>query len=420
MTKKTPVSFILAAAALFVSAAAALPAQDKPAAKPEPVTAFVGAALIDGTGADPVPNAVVLIQGSRIKAAGPADKVMVPADAVRIDVRGKFILPGFIDCHIHSGYPFTDLQYYTDTDSLATLRSLHIMDLYVRSGVTAVRDVGSSVPSMQALLAAQDLGYVDSLRLFPCGDLITVTGGHGDGLRGSMAVDGPWAWRKAVREMQKAGFKYIKISPTFTPEEAQAAVDEAKTLGLRITAHGGGQSDTTPTSMTRIAVLAGVQCIEHLNEMTVDVLDLMARKGVHDVPTLSIYRELYRAKAVNPELVEKRHWTREMHETLFKQARERKILMGIGTDAVGPFMKLYPGIYFTEMKYFVELGATPMETIVAATKNGAIILGREDDLGTVEAGKLADLQVVGGDPLKSFEALGKPEMVVIDGQVRRF
>jgi imidazolonepropionase-like amidohydrolase len=220
--------------------------------------------------------------------------------------------------------------------------------------------------------------------------------------------------------MQKAGFGHIKISPTFTLEEAQAAVDEAKTLGLRITAHGGGLSDTTPTTMTRIAVQAGVQCIEHLNEMEDDVLDLMAQKGVYDVPTMAVYRELYRANATPAVLVEKRHWTQAMHETLFKKARERKILMGIGTDGVGGFMKLYPGLYFTEMKYFVELGVSPLETIVAATKNGAIILGKQDELGTVEVGKLADLQVVAGDPLKSFDALGKPEIVIVGGKVHRF
>jgi imidazolonepropionase-like amidohydrolase len=234
------------------------------------------------------------------------------------------------------------------------------------------------------------------------------------------AVDGPWAWRKAVREMQKAGFGHIKISPTFTLEEAEAAVDEAKTLGLRITAHGGGQSDTTPTTMTRIAVQAGVQCIEHLNEMEDDVLDLMAQKGVYNVPTLAVYRELYKVKGVPPVLVEKRHWTQSMHETLFKKARERKILMGIGTDGVGGFMKLYPGLYFTELKYFVEMGVSPMETIVAATKNGAVILGKDDELGTVEAGKLADLQVVAGDPLKSFDVLGKPEVVIVGGKLHRF
>lgn len=294
------------------------------------------------------------------------------------------------------------------------------MNKYLRSGVTSVRDVGSSVEAMKALLAAKALGYIDTIRLFPCGNVITVTGGHGDGLRGSMAVNGPWAWRQAVREMEKAGFDHIKISPTFTFEEAKAAVEEAKTLGLRITAHGGGLSDTTPTSMTRIAVEAGVQCIEHLNEMEEDVLDLMAKKGVYNVPTMAVYRELYRRNAVPRVLIEKRHWTLSMHETLFKKAREKKILMGIGTDGVGDFMNLYPGLYFMEMKYFVELGVSPMETIVAATKNGAIILGKEDDLGTIEEDKLADLQVIAGDPLKSFDVLGQPEMVIIGGRIHRF
>jgi imidazolonepropionase-like amidohydrolase len=388
--------------------------------KEEPVIALVGATLIDGTGAAPAANMTVLIQGKKIKSVGSSAKVQVPSGAQRIDAVGKWILPGFIDCHIHTGYPFDNMQYFTDTNSLATLRSFHMLDMYLRSGVTSVRDAGSIVESMQAILAAQEYGYVDVSRLFACGDLITVTGGHGDGLRGVRVADGPWEWRRAVREMQKAGFGHIKISPTFTLEEATAAVDEAKTLGLRITAHGGGQSDTTPTSMTRIAVQAGVQCIEHLNEMEDDALDLMAQKGVYNVPTMAVYRELYKAKGVPPSLVEKRHWSQSMHETLFKKARERKILMGIGTDGVGGFMKLYPGLYFTELKYFVELGVSPMEAIVAATKNGAIILGKENELGTVEAGKLADLQVVAGDPLKSFDFLGKPEIVILGGKVHRF
>jgi imidazolonepropionase-like amidohydrolase len=394
--------------------------QEKQEKKEEPVVALVGATLIDGTGAAPAANMTVIIQGQKIKAVGSSAKVQVPAGAQRIDAVGKWILPGFIDCHIHTGYPFDNDQYFTDTNSLATLRSVHTLDMYMRSGVTAVRDVGSIVESMQAILAAQAYGYIDTIRLFACGNLITVTGGHGDGLRGVRVADGPWEWRKAVREMQKAGFEHIKISPTFTLEEAQAAVDEAKTLGLRITAHGGGFSDTTPTTMTRIAVQAGVQCIEHLNEMEDDVLDLMAQKGVYNVPTMAVYRELYKANAVPPVLLEKRHWSQSMHETLFKKARERKILMGIGTDGVGGFMKLYPGLYFTELKYFVELGVSPMETIVAATKNGAIILGKQDQLGTVEEGKLADLQVISGDPLRSFDVLGKPEIVIVGGKVHRF
>jgi len=404
---------------VFLGASLSL-SQEKQEKKEEPVIALVGGTLIDGNGGTPIPNATVLIREQKIAEVGPAAKVKIPEKAQKIDVTGKFILPGFIDCHIHTTYPYDDIQYFTDTDSVATLRAFHILNMYLESGVTSVRDVGSPVQPMQAVTAGEALGYIDSARLFACGDLLTVTGGHGDGLHGALAVNGPWEWRKAVREMFKDGFRHIKISPTFTLEEAQAAVDEAKTLGCRITAHGGGQSDTIPTTMTRIAVQAGVQCIEHLNQMDDDVLDLMAQKGVYNVPTMSVYRELYKANALPPELIEKRHWTQSMHETLFKKARERKIAMGVGTDAVGGFMKLYPGIYFTEMKYFVELGVSPMETIVAATKNGALILGKADELGTIETGKLADIQVVKGDPLKSFDALGKPDLVIVGGKIHQF
>jgi len=393
--------------------------QQQPENKETPITALVGGTLIDGTGAAPVPDAVILIQGDKIKAAGPSAQIKVPEGAKRVDVKGKFVLPGFIDCHIHTFYPYDSMQAFTETNSLDTLRALHIMEMYAECGVTAIRDVASPVEVMQALLRGQQLGYIDSIRLFACGTGITVTGGHGDGLKGVITADGPWEWRRAVRQLEKEGFRHIKILPTFTLEEAQAAVDEAKTLGLRITAHGGGLSDTTPTSMTKIAAQAGVHCIEHLNEMEDDALDLIAQKGVYLVPTMAVYRELYRAKGVPRSLVEKRHWSQSMHETLFKKARDRKILMGIGTDGVGGFMKLYPGLYFSELKYFLELGVSPMETIVTATKNGAIILGKQDELGTVEAGKLADLQVLGGDPLKSFDVLGKPEIVMINGKIHQ-
>ena len=410
--------FVVAVALLFLGAALTQ-AQEKQEKKEAPVIALTGGTLIDGNGGAPVPDAVVLIQGRKILQAGPAAKVKVPEKAEKIDVRGKYILPGFIDCHIHTTYPFNESEYFTDTDASTTLRALYLMNLYLKSGVTSVRDVGSNVPSMQGLMGAQAAGYIDSIRLFACGDVITVTGGHGDGLKGTSAVNGPWEWRKAVRQMNKDGFGHIKISPTFTLEEAAAAVDEAKTLGMRITAHGGGASDTTPTTMTRVAVQAGVQCIEHLNEMEDDVLDLMAQKGVYNVPTMAVYRDLYKAGLTPRVLVEKRHWSQAMHETLFRKARERKILMGIGTDYVID-LKHYPASYFDELKYFVELGVSPMETLVTATKNGAVILGKADELGTIEAGKLADIQVVKGDPLKSFDVLGNPEIVVVDGRVHRY
>lgn len=407
--------------AIIFSSITLLAAQNK-ATPPEekPVVAVIGGTLIDGTGKEPVANTVIIIEGDKIKEVGLVGKVKIPKEAQKIDASGRWILPGFIDCHIHLSSETSDLEYYRDSNSLATLRALQLMNTYLRCGVTAVRDVGSHVEAMQALLRAQRAGYIDSIRLYPCGNLITITGGHGYGMHGSMAVDGPWEWRKAVRQMYAAGFKYIKISPQFTLEEARAAVEEARMLGLHITAHGGGFSDTIPTTMTRIAVEAGVECIEHWNEMTDDVLDLMAERGVFDVPTLYTYYASYQRDDISRFLVEKRGWSMAMHETLFKKAYQRKIVMGIGTDANGEYRELYPQIYFEEMKYFQRLGMSPMEVIVCATKNGACILGLEDELGTVEAGKAADLQILKTDPLKSFDNLGSPETVILRGKIYRF
>lgn len=109
-----------------------------------------------------------------------------------------------------------------------------------------------------------------------------------------------------------------------------------------------------------------------------------------------------------------------VYDASFKKAKELGILMGIGTDFVFTLTGMYPKPFFIEMDHFVELGYTPMETLVCATKNGAIILGKENELGTIEAGKLADLQVIDGDPLESFDVLGKPEFVVIGGRLHHY
>jgi len=384
------------------------------------LVAILGGTLIDGTGKEPVPNTVIIIEGDKIKEVGLVGKTRIPKEAQKIDVSGKWILPGFIDCHIHLASETSNLEYYEDSNSLATLRALQLMNMYLRCGVTAVRDVGSPVEVMRALLRAQKNGYIDSIRFYPCGDLITITGGHGYRMHGSRAADGPWEWRKAVREMYAAGFKHTKISPQFTLEEAKAAVEEARMLGLHITAHGGGFSDTVPTTMTKVAIEAGVECIEHLNEMDDEALDMMAEKGVYDVPTLMTYYASYQRDDISRFLIEKRGWSMAMHETLFKKAYSRKIVMGIGTDANGEYREMYPGIYFDEMRYFQRLGMSPMEVIVCATKNGARILGLEDELGTVEAGKAADLQVLKDDPLKSFDYLGNPELVILRGKIYKF
>jgi imidazolonepropionase-like amidohydrolase len=122
--------FVVAVALLFLGAALTQ-AQEKQEKKEAPVIALTGGTLIDGNGGAPVPDAVVLIQGKKILQAGPAAKVKVPEKAEKIDVRGKYILPGFIDCHIHTTYPFNEGEYFTDTDASTTLRALYLMNLYL-------------------------------------------------------------------------------------------------------------------------------------------------------------------------------------------------------------------------------------------------------------------------------------------------
>ena len=387
------------------------------AAAAEPI-AITGGTLIDGNGGQPVANATVVVRDDRIVAVGPAGTVEIPADAKRYDATGKYLLPGFLDMHMHLVYPRDGGK---PSDSLSTLRGLHFMELFVDSGVTSVRDVAGMIEPMQALEEAQRLGYIRSLRVHSVGQLITTTGGHGPDW--SYFASGPYGFREGVRKMYGEGFRYIKVSPPFTQEEVDAAVDEAKIHRMRITSHGGGYSDTEPESMTRRAVLANVQCIEHLY-MPVEDLDLIAKRGIHVVPTLEIMKLLYSYPTVLPQiqyLEKKRGWSMALHEKLFREAHKRKILMGIGTDGILELAdKNYPGMYFAEMEHFVRLGMTRLEAITAASKNGAIILGREEELGTLEQGKLADLQIVDGNPLESFQPLGRPSLVMIGGAVVRY
>jgi imidazolonepropionase-like amidohydrolase len=378
--------------------------------------AIAGGTIIDGNGGQPMDNATVLIRGERIVAVGAAGTVDIPADAKRYDAAGKYVLPGFIDLHVHLVYPRDGRQ---PSDSLSTLSALNFMERFVDSGITSVRDVGGMIEPMQALSEAQRRGYIHSLRLYSVGQLITTTGGHGP--KWSYFATGPYGFREAVRKMYDAGFRYIKLSPPYTQEEVSAAVDEAKIHLMRVTSHGGGFSDSEPPEMTRRAVLAGVQCIEHLY-MPVADLDLIAQRKIQIVPTLEIMKLLYESPQVIPTmeyLEHQRGWSMAMHEELFREARKRHIVMGIGTDAILELMSHYPGMYFDEMEYFVRLGMSRLETITAATRNGAAILGHEADLGTIEKGKLADLQVVDGNPLDSFQPLSHPSLVMIGGSVVR-
>ena len=414
------------ALALALGSVTVLRAQDAPR---HPVrVALVGATVIDGTGGAPLPDATVLVEGERIQAVGRRRDVPIPPGARSIDMTGKWVLPGFIDLHTHLTLPQPDGWGADNSEATRALRALHYMDLYLRSGITAVRDVASMPEAFQALMRGQREGSVtNAVRLFPVGRAITTKGSGAPHPGLFRQVTGPWEFRLAVRESYNAGFRHIKLIPPFTPEEIAAAIDEAKILGMRVTTHSAWPG---PTSMARIAAEAGTQCFEHVGYMTDDLLDLIVAKGIHLVPTIAVLREFYRPGTESYELVRRAGWTSSDHEEVFKKARKRGIVMGIGTDGIGRFSQRFPDRfpyigqapqwYFVELKYFVELGASPMEAIVAATKNGALILGEESRLGTLAPGKLADLQVIRSSPLESLDALGNPELVMVGGTLHTF
>lgn len=408
---------------LFATLAASISA-DQPKKK-EKVVAFTGATLIDGTGAIPVKNAVIIIERNKIRAVGKKGQVDIPEDAEVIDVKGKWILPGFMDMHIHLTYPLNMQMELSDDDCLRTLRALNVMNKYLKTGVTTVRDVTSHNMPMRALKRAAQLKYTHTIRLFSVGEGIVSTGGHGDILSGADVADGPDEYRKAVRMRKRLGFKYVKLLSHYTKEELCAAVEEAKSLGLRISVHSGSPVDIRRKEpvQSRMAVEYGVDCLEHAGYIDDETLRLMADKGVQLVPTMSILRLWFKdvggvekiKERMKPEFAESVDW-----EAVTKKAKEYGVIIGVGTDYVMQYTQKYPECFFDEMKYYLEIGFTPMETIVCATKNGAIILGKEDELGTIEEGKLADIQVINGNPLESFDVLGKPEMVMIDGKIHTF
>lgn len=383
--------------------------------------ALTGARLWDGTGRAPVAGATVLIVGNRIAAAGPGAAVEVPDGTVVVDVGGATVMPGLIDLHTHLAYHETPVDAYADTEALATVRAMEKLRRYLRAGITSLRDVASAGDVAFALKLGVRSGRITGPRIFPAGKLITATGGHGAerGALGTALVEhgeireanGPDDFRAAVREQIKAGADVIKLGSNFTREEVAAAVDEAHQLGIRVTADAH-------TFYIRWAVEAGIDCIEHPLPRSQETIELMAARGTYAVPTLVPYIRIFDESGGYFGSISRRfYFSKEENLKMLRRLKEAGITMGIGTDLIYDWYRSLPDPYLTELQQFLAVGFTPAEALLAATRNGAEILGMLDRLGTLEAGKLADLIVVDGDPLADIEALRRIRTVVVDGKV---
>lgn len=409
----------------------------------EGVLVLRGGTLIDGTGAAPVANAMVVMQGNRILDIGAASKVAVPEKVDQtIDVSGLWIVPGLIDLHVHfTQQRGTDFGTYAESDAAAAIRGVAKLGLLLDGGITTVRDVGTRNDVALKIKEAVKRRIFPGPRVFWSGQIIASRGGHGDEMTSTgsgrpvatggtqvlaggpnvRVATGPWDWRLAVREMIRAGADWIKLAAPFTKEEVAAAVDEAHMLGIRVTADAFGH-------YVEWAAHAGIDCIEHPLAIPDDAIRVMAEKGTALVPTVTaFYIPLtfgYPVAGVPKggffHTFSRRFFmTHESNLNVVRAAREAGVKIGVGTDIAFENEKHYPGAYFTELNFLKEAGLTNDQLLASATRVGAEILGMADKLGTLEKGKLADVLVVSGNPLDDVQNLRNVKLLVADGEVVR-
>ena len=392
--------------------------------------AITGAMMIDGSGGAPVANAVALIDDGDITAVGDAQAVRIPEGAKVIDAAGLTLMPGLIDTHDHLAsfsYEIASRWGITEPRSTRHLRIASVLRQTLNTGYTLVRDAGGLDAGFRI---AVDEGLVPGPRLHVALGFITPTGGMADrvsplgyrppagddsGLPWGVA-DGPVAMRAKVREMVGAGADVIKTATTggasstaglgpkdslFERAELEALVDEAHKRGRRVMCHAlGGEG-------LRMAIEVGVDSIEHGSYLDEDpeLLEMMARKGIVFTPTYGVYT--FHAVHGTPHGRARAAALREHHVRSLRMALECGVTVTAGTDEGG----WEHGNNAHELTCLVEAGMTPMQAIVAATSDAAKCVGLDAEIGSIAAGKRADLILVDGNPLDDISILERGKAV---------
>jgi len=405
-------------------------------------TILVNANIIDCTGAEPRPNGWVVLEADRIKEVGHGSPGALPGKAEIINCRGQTLLPGLIDGHVHMAAVEGDLaeQQRRNPASLLVIKSLKILKETLDQGFTTVRDCGGVDAGFRQAVAE---GLVPGPRLFVSGAYITQTGGHGDkrypaemqqpaldaaGVV-SDACDGISGVRRATREQLRRGVDFIKImagggaaSPAtaldasqYSVEEMKAIVFEAESAGKYAAAHVYSDRGI------KLCCEAGVRTIEHGNLLTESSARAIQAAQAYLVPTIATFQVTVEQ---GPGLGLPEFFIRKMRQAL--DAAEHSLALawamglkiGSGSDLLGP-MQVHKGL---ELALQAKVMG-PMAALIATTRTNAEIIRQEKNLGTIEAGKLADLILVKGDPLKDMSLFQNYQenltLIIQDGRVHK-
>ena len=391
--------------------------------------------MIDGRGGPPVEPARVVIQGERITAAGPADRIKAPEGARRISLGARTLLPGLIDAHVHlKGWRSSNPDDVLITPHpLAALRAAADCRKLLHAGFTTVRDCGGCLgPHLRDAIAAKEIPGPRILTAYrglsQTGRVKKVTWAL-DITPLRQEVDGIDDCVRVVREQIGLGADLIKVSITgrvyapqsdpgqtaYTSEEIQAIVKEAHRMGRRVAAHAQA------TQGIKNGILGGVDSIEHGIYLDEEACQWMRERNTGLVPTLAYFHRiatLGEGLASPAYAVRKAKEVVEAHMKSFALAMRMGITIGMGTDFEGS--ALFPhGENGAEFDLMVDGGMAERDVIVAATATNAAILGIEQKVGTIETGKLADLIAVPGNPLKQISALRQVEFVMQEGRIAR-
>lgn len=394
-------------------------------------TRYQHAVLVDGTGAAPVADAVLVVDDDGlIVHAGPAATAPSPTPGTTtVDLGGRTLLPGFFDCHAHLCMtPERGLIAGLAADpTVETFEIAERLRATLHAGVTTLRDLGG-IPA--GYRTALERGLIDGPRLQVAVKVISHTGGHADcSLPGGVdaaphlgeIADTADEARIAARRVLRAGADVVKVCATggmgsphddpddegLTCEEMRAVVDEAaRHRGKPVAVHAQGGAGI------RNALRAGVTSIEHGYGLTDELCDLALEQGTFLVPTLStVFAPLDPAAMPEYHYRKKTRWSGISKENI-AHAIGRGVPIALGTDAgVVPHAR-----NLLELSYLVELGMDPLDAITAGTLNAARLLRLDDRLGSLESGKTADFVVVDGDPLHDIALLGRPENILLVAQ----